>query len=75
MFGNLWCLTRVKDYECGHCKGFHADEDKKKVKYIKLGSDMIEVFQEFRYLGNVVGSSGDVQSSVLARIRVVVVGW
>jgi len=30
---------------------------------------MIEVLQEFCYLGDVVGSSGDVQNSVTARIR------
>jgi len=33
---------------------------------------MIEVVQEFCYLGDVVGSSGDVQSSVTARVRA---GW
>jgi len=41
------------------------------VKYVKLGNDMIEV-QKFCYLGDVVGSSGDVQSSVTARKRA---GW
>jgi len=51
-------LTRVKYYECGCCKGFH--NDKEEVKYIKLGNDMIEVVQEFCYLGGVVGSIGDV---------------
>jgi len=49
----------VKDYECGRCKGFHDDEEE--VKYEKLGNDVIEVFQEFCYLCDVVGSSGDVQ--------------
>jgi len=33
MFGSSWCLTRVKDYECGRCKGFHDDEEE--VKYVK----------------------------------------
>jgi len=33
---------------------------------------MIEVVQEFYYLGDVAGSSSDVQSSVTARIRA---GW
>jgi len=42
------------------------------VKYIKLGNDIIEVVQEFCYLGDITGRSGDVQSSVTARIRV---GW
>jgi len=42
------------------------------VKYVKLGNDIIEVVQEFCYLGDVVGSSGDAQSSVTARIRA---GW
>jgi len=37
------------------------------VKYVKLGNDMIEVVQEFCYLGDVIGSSGDIQSSVMAR--------
>jgi len=60
----------VKDYECGRCKGFHDDEEK--VKYVKLGNDMIEVVQEFCYFGNVVESSGDVQSSMTARINA---GW
>jgi len=59
----------VKDYECGHCKGFHNDEEE--LKYLKLGNDMIEVVQDICYLGDVVGSSGDVQSSVMARIRAV----
>jgi len=40
----------VKDYECGHCKGFHEDE----VKYVKIGNDMIEVVQEFCYLVKVL---------------------
>jgi len=33
---------------------------------------MIEVVQEFYYLSDVVGSSGDVQSSLTTRIRA---GW
>jgi len=33
---------------------------------------MIEVVQEFCYLGDIVGRSGDVQSSVMTRIRA---GW
>jgi len=33
---------------------------------------MNEVVQEYCYFGDVFGSSGDVQSSVMARIRV---GW
>jgi len=33
---------------------------------------MFEVFQEFCYSGDVVGSSGDVQSTVTARLRA---GW
>jgi len=60
-------LTRVKDYECGLCKGLHDDEEE--VKYAKLGNDMTEVIEEFCYLGDVVRSSGDVQSAVTARIR------
>jgi len=55
----------VKDYKCQCCKGFHDDE----VKYVKLGNDMIEVVQEICYLGDVVRSSGDAQSSVRTRIR------
>jgi len=39
--GVCGALTRVKDYECGHCKGFHDDEEE--VKYVKLGNNMIEV--------------------------------
>jgi len=39
------------------------------VKYVKLGNDMIEVVQEFCYLGDADGNSDDVQSSVTARIR------
>jgi len=41
---------------------------KKSKVVFKLGNDMIEVVQEFHYLGNVVGSNGDIQSSVMARI-------
>jgi len=63
-------LTRVKDYKCGHCKGIHQDEDE--AKSVKLDNDVIEVVQEFRYLGDVVGSGGGVQSAVTARIRA---GW
>jgi len=48
-------LTRVKDYECGRCKGLHNDEEE--MKYVKLGNDMIAVVQEFCYLSEVVGSS------------------
>jgi len=59
----------VKDSECGCCKDFHDNEE---VKYIKLGNDTIEVIQEFCYSGDVVGSSSDVQSSVMARICA---GW
>jgi len=33
---------------------------------------MIEVVQEFCYLGNVVGNSGNVQSALMARIHA---GW
>jgi len=47
-------------------------DDEEEVKYVKLGNDMIEVVLEFCYLSDVVGSSGDVQSSVTARIRA---GW
>jgi len=43
------------------------------VKFVKLGNDMIEVAQEFCYLVDDVGSSGDVQSSVTARIHAA--GW
>jgi len=32
--GVLGALTRVKDYECGCCKGFYDDEEE--VKYVKL---------------------------------------
>ena len=39
---------------------------------MKLGNDEIEVVKEFCYLGDVVGSSGDVQNAVTARIRA---GW
>jgi len=56
----------VKDYDCGCCKGFHDDEEE--VKYVKLENDMIEEVQEFCCLGDAVGSSGDVQSLVTARI-------
>jgi len=63
-------LTRVKDYECEHCKGSHDNEDE--VKYVKLRNERIEVVQKFYNLGNVVGSSGDVQSSVTARVHA---GW
>jgi len=56
----------VKDHECGHCKGFHNDEEE--VKYVKLGNDMNKVAQEFCYLGDVDGSSGDVHSLVMAKI-------
>jgi len=63
-------LTRVKDHECGRCNGLQNDEEE--LKYVKPGNDMIKVVQEFCYLGSVVGSSGDVQSSVTARIRA---GW
>jgi len=42
------------------------------VNYVKLGNDMIKEVQEFYYLGYVVGSSGDVQSSMIAIIRA---GW
>jgi len=51
---------------------YEEDDDEKEMKYVKLGNDMIKVIQEFCYLGDVVGSSGDVQSSVMARIHV---GW
>jgi len=57
----MWC-------EC--YKGFHDDEEE--VKYVKLGNDVIEVVQEFCYLGDVVGSNGDVQSSMIAKIHA---GW
>jgi len=50
----------VKDYDCGRCKGLHDDEEE--VKHVKLGNDMIEVVEEFCYLGDVVGSSEDIQS-------------
>jgi len=63
-------LKRVKDYECGSCTGFHDDEEE--VKYVKLENDMIEVVQEFCYLGDAVGSSRDVSSSMPARIHA---GW
>jgi len=39
-------LTRVKDYECGRCKGLHDNEEE--VKYVKLGNDMIEEGSEVR---------------------------
>jgi len=52
--------------DCGRCKGFHDDEEEG--KYVKLGNDVIEVIQEFCYLNDVVGNSGDVKSSVTARI-------
>jgi len=42
------------------------------VKYVNLETDMIEAVQEICYLGDVVGSGGDVQSSVTARI---LAGW
>jgi len=45
---------------------FHDDEDE--VKSVKVGNDMIEVFQEFCYLGDVVGSRDDVQSTVKVKI-------
>jgi len=45
-------LTRMKDYECGRCKGLHDDEED--VKYVKLGNDMMEVSQEFCRLGDVL---------------------
>jgi len=57
-------LTSVKDYECGCYKGLH--------EVVKLGSDMIKLVQEFCYLGDAVGRSSDVQSSVTARICA---GW
>jgi len=60
MLGVHGALTRVKVYECGHCKGFHDDDEE--VKYIKLR--MFEIFQEFCYLGDIVGSSNDVQRLV-----------
>jgi len=40
--------------------------------YVKLGNDMIEVIPKFCYLHDVVGSSGDVQSTVMGKRRV---GW
>jgi len=55
-------LIRMKDYECGLCKGFHDDENE--VNYAKLGNDMMKVVQEFCYLCDIVGNSGSVQSSV-----------
>jgi len=33
-------LTRVKDDECGRCKGLHDDEEE--VKHIKLRNDVID---------------------------------
>jgi len=48
MFGSCGALTRVKNYECGQCKGVH--DDKEEVKSAKLRNDMIKVVQEFCYL-------------------------
>jgi len=56
--------------EYRHCKDLCDDEEE--VNYVKLVNDMIEVVQEFCYLGNVVGSSGDIQSSVTSTIHA---GW
>jgi len=39
------------------------------VKNVRLENDMIEVVHKFCYLGDVVRSSGNVQSLVTARIR------
>lgn len=69
--GVCGALTGVKDYECGPCKGVQI-QDVDDGKTVKLGNDEIELVQEFCYLGDVIGSSGDVQSTVIARIRA---GW
>jgi len=67
-------LIRVKDYECGRCKGFHNNEED--VKYVKLGNDVIEVSKNFAtlemFLPELVVMFN--QSSVMARIPVHA-GW
>jgi len=61
-------LAGVEDCECGRC-GVSAMVE---VKCVELEDDVIEVVQEFCYLGDDVGGSGDIQSSVAAGVCA---GW
>ena len=46
---------------------FISDEEGE--KYVKLGSDEIEVVKEFLYLGDIIGENDSTGRAVTARIR------
>lgn len=63
-------LLNVTSYECAVCKGDVVLEETEKT--VQFGDDVIEVVDEFCYLGDMLCRDGDVRRATTTRIRA---GW